>query len=156
MKQLRKTLALVLALVMLISVVPFSVHAEEADAKFSVAKVNGKDYDSTTPIVSGDTITVALTLTIGEGEQIKAWMLGYHFDSAALTYGGTVFDDTVWNGTTADKTSYVLIGASIKPSASVSGTEIVVANINFTANASFTASSSAPFRRILRKSTVSA
>ena len=136
MKKLRKALALILALVMLVSVVPFAAVADEPDAVFSVAKVNGTDYDGSTPIVSGDTVDVDIILTVGADEVLKAWMLGYHFDAAALTYGGTTFD-SVWNGTSSDKGTYILVGGSVKPSARVSDTEIVAATITFTANSSF-------------------
>lgn len=138
MKKLRKTLALVLAVVMLISVIPFTVNAEEPSATFTVAKVNGTDYDGSTPIVGGDSVAVNINISLEEGEIFKGWMLGYHFDSAALTYTGTEYDNTVWNLTTADKTSYVLVGATIKPGQSVSGLEQTVATINFTVNAAFT------------------
>ena len=136
MKKLRKALALVLAIVMLVSVVPFAAVADAPDATFTVAKLNGTDYDGTTPIVSGDTIDVDITLTIGAEEVLKAWMLGYAFDTDALTYGGTTFAP-IWNGTSSDKGTYILVGGSIKTSASASGTELVVATITFTVNSAF-------------------
>lgn len=137
MKKLRKTLALVLAVVMLISVVPFTVNAEGSDVKFDVATVNGSAYDGTSPIVSGDTITVSVTINRAENEILKAWMLGYSFDSVALTYIGTSFGSE-WKGSTSDKTNYVLIGGSINVGETITETEVVVATIAFNVNSSFT------------------
>ena len=137
MKKLRKTLAMLLALVLLVSVIPFAV-AEGADAVFAIATVNGTDYDGTTPIVCGDTISVDLTLKPAAEDNLVAWMFGYNYDSNALTYGGTAFDTEKWTGTTSDHGDYILIGGTIKVGQSVSGTEIHVATINFTVNETFT------------------
>ena len=137
MKKLRKALALVLSLVMLVSVVPFTVNAEDFDVDYSVAKVNGSDYDGTTPIVNGDTVSVDITIHCDEGETLWAWMFGYNYDSEALTYGGTVFGNE-WKGSTNDKNGYVVIGGTVKVGTTVQQSEIVVATINFTVDDDFT------------------
>ena len=137
MKRLKKTLALVLAVVLLISVVPFSVNAADPSASFTLAKVNGEPYDGTTPIVGGDTLTIDVTLENPNSDELVAWMLGYSFDDNGLTYGGTTFAQE-WRGTSSDKGTYILIGGSIKAGSTVSGTQAVVASIIFTADSGYT------------------
>ena len=93
MKKLRQSLALVLAVILLVSVIPFAAVAEEEySAKFELATVNGQAYDGSFPINGGDTIGIAVIANPGT-YTLKGWMLGYAYNAQQLEYKGVAFAD---------------------------------------------------------------
>ena len=138
MKRLKQTLAVVLAVVMLIGVIPFSVNAQDADAVFAISKVNGEDYTGAEYIRSGDDIDVSLTLKAGESESIVAYLLGYGFDQAALTNTAVTFKEgwMTLPGYTGGE-EFNLIGA-VYLGADATESEFVAATLSFKVSSDFT------------------
>ena len=146
MKKLRQTLAIVLAVVLLLGAIPFSANAvSTAGAGFSVSSVNGVAFNPDTDVIrSGDTIKVAITLRRSASELIYAWQLGYTFDQSALTYGGVTYRTPEWQSwTPAASGAYQSVGGMIDYDYvagynQIFGTEITVAEITFVIGSNFT------------------
>lgn len=138
MKKLKKTLALILAMVMLISVVPFAANAETtASGAIKLSKVNGEAYDSAVLVRCGDTLSFDVSVSRDASAAVKAWAIGFSFDSAALVLNSVTWG-TAWAtySTNADKGDYIQLG-SVSTS-NVTNPSEVVATLNFTVDATFT------------------
>lgn len=139
MKKLRKTLAIVLAVVMLATVVPFTAFAETTPTiNYTVVAVNGEPYSGTTPILGGDSVTVGVIISRDASLEVQAWQAGFNFDSDALIYGGLTYTTNWMDYGSLPQTEdgYYSIGSvSITPITAASET---VAYISFTVNSSFT------------------
>lgn len=137
MKRLRQTLAIVLAVVLLVGTIPFVSNAADKAISFSIAEVNDEPYNALMPIMRGDKIAISINVSRGASELLTAWQACFDYDENALTYGGTGFPEN-WNtfGTAVeDKDGYFRIW-SLTPDPVAQENE-VVATIVFTASTTF-------------------
>lgn len=139
LKKLRQTLAIVLAIVMLVATIPFVSNAADKAITFSIATVNGNPYTSSTPIIKGDQITVDVKVSRGAADLLSNWVACFNFDSNALVYGGVTYPA---NWATYSKTSYIENGGYyqiLSVTAEPVAQEVeVIATITFTTSATFT------------------
>ena len=142
MKKLRQTLAVLLAVVMLIGIMPFSAIAESNSASFTLSTVNGAAYDATQVIRSGDSIGIDIVLKSSEPQNLKGFILGYSFDSDALTLVKYDYDAALWKMEATQSGDVYGFGGRYKSSTPISSSEYVAATIQFTVNDSFTGETS--------------
>lgn len=136
LKRLRQTLAIVLAVVMLVATVPFVSNAADKAIKFSIAKVNDQPYDALVPIMRGDKIAIDVTVSRDASELLTGWQVCFNYDADALTYGGTQFPESwaTWGNSAEADGYYKLWSLSPDP---VALENEVVATIVFTASTTF-------------------
>lgn len=136
MKRLRQTLAIVLAVVMLVASVPFISNAADKAITFSLASINGVAYDGNTPVLKGDQITVDVKVARDASELLANWVTSFTFDEDALVYGGVTYPDSwsTYGQTTYADGSYKILSVTPDP---VAVEEEVVATITFTTSSTF-------------------